>query len=190
MWGNTDQKNSVFGQFSRSQSYQIFYLRFVDAIMSEISKIRNVRYFSGISTLILKSPVNGGVVGLLSPFFHCFSSSFSFAIPFLFWHFAWLLNLPLFEQFLYLALFTQFFSVMFLLSYILVPNEPPSDLCHLHQKNFHHCQKKKLQYSSLEIGPWILRPLIWYSETRDQDLGTQDLEPETRDPWTWLEYKK
>ena len=84
MWGNTDQKNSVFGQFSRSQSYQIFYLRFVDVIMSGISKIRNVRYFSGISTLILKSPVNGGVAGLLSPFSHCFSSSFSFAISFYF----------------------------------------------------------------------------------------------------------
>ena len=145
--------------------------------MSEISKIRNVRYFSGISTLILKSPVNGGVAGLLSPFFHCFSSSFSFAIPFLFWHFAWLLNLPLFEQFLYLALFTQFFSVMFLLSYILVANEPPSDLCHLHQKNFHHCQKKSfsIRVLRLDLGFWDL----WSGTLR---LGTRTLGPRTWNP--------
>ena len=106
--------------------------------------------FSGISTLILESPVNGSDAGQLFSLFHCISRSFSLSSPFLRRNFTKLLNLLMFTQFLYPPLFPQFFSVVFLICYILATSYLPSNICHMYQKIFHHCQKKKLQCMSLD----------------------------------------
>lgn len=116
--------------------------------------------FSGISTLILESPVNGSDAGQLFSLFHCISRSFSLSSPFLRRNFTKLLNLPMFTQFLYPPLFPQFFSVVFLICYILATSYLPSNICHMYQKIFHHCQKKKLQCMSLDQLTQSLRRLL------------------------------